>query len=460
MKRTYISTMGMALALSVAPCCFSSSLLRAQTQQQNVVKNKVTLNLKNASIKTFFSEMKRQTGLDFMCSADLAKHLRPITLNVKNADMNQVLSDVLSSQNCQWTRKGDIVMVTQKIKKVTGNRLLKGMVKDEEGEPVIGAFVKVAGTNIQTVTDANGYYQVRVPADRCQVTYGYLGMDTSSFHLAAGEGNATHHVVMTSSNELKDVMVTGYQTISRERATGSYSIISKDDLEKRHSTNLADALDGLVPGMQSQNDERGGKKFTIRGTSTMNANKTPLVVVDGFPIMDNNDVDYRLSSNPNLTALERINPDDVESITVLKDAAAASIWGARSANGVIVITTKKGKKKNAVEVEAGTQFTIGAKQNVQHLTNLATSRQTINYQKWVFKNDFLGDEYTPIIDNINNCLSPSEVLLYQGLKWGTMSEEQMNEQLDKLAQLDNRKQISKYMLKTPVIGKPNASVSA
>ena len=201
---------------------------------------------------------------------------------------------------------------------------------------------------------------------------------------------------MTSSNELKDVMVTGYQTISRERATGSYTIISKEDLEKRHSASLADALDGLVTGMQSEDDGIGGRKFTIRGTSTMNANKTPLVVVDGFPIMDNNDVDYKLSSNPNLTALERINPDDVESITVLKDAAAASIWGARSANGVIVITTKKGKKKNTVEVEAGTQFTIGSKQNVLHLTNLASSRETINYQKWVFNNDFLGDEYTQV----------------------------------------------------------------
>ncbi len=452
--------MGMALALSVAPCWFSSSVLRAQTQQQTVVNNKVTLQLKNASVKTFFSEMKRQTGLDFMCSADLAKHLRPITLNVKNADLSQVLNEVLGDQNCQWTRKGDIVMLTRQTKKFTGNRLLKGTVKDEDGEPVIGAFVKVDGTNVQTVTDANGYYQVRVPADRCLVTYGYLGMESSSYHLAAGEGNASHHVVMVSCNELKDVMVTGYQTISRERATGSYSIIGKEELERRHSSNLADALDGLVPGMQSQDDGRGGKKFTIRGTSTMNANKTPLVVVDGYPIMDNNDVDYKLSSNPNLTALERINPDDVESITVLKDAAAASIWGARSANGVIVITTKKGKKKNAVEVEAGTQFTIGAKQNVQHLTNLSTSRQTINYQKWIFQNGYLGEEYTPILDNINNCISPSEALLYQGMYWGTISEEEMNAQLEKLAQLDNRKQISKYMLQTPVISKTHASVSA
>lgn len=444
MKKTYFSTMGMALILGALPCWASSSPLE-EVVQQRVLKATVTLKLDKVGVKVFFSEMKRQTGLDFVCSSELARHLSPITLHVSGADAAQVLDQVLGSRGCQWSRKGNIIMVTRKKSKVQGYRLLKGYVKDEEGEAVIGAFVKVEGTDIQTVTDADGYYQIKVPTSQSKVTYGYLGMDTASYMLASGFSNATHHVKMTSSNELKDVMVTGYQTISRERATGSYTIISKEDLEKRHSASLADALDGLVTGMQSEDDGRGGRKFTIRGTSTMNANKTPLVVVDGFPIMDNNDVDYKLSSNPNLTALERINPDDVESITVLKDAAAASIWGARSANGVIVITTKKGKKKNTVEVEAGTQFTIGSKQNVQHLTNLASSRETINYQKWVFNNDFLGDEYTQVIDNLNNCVSPSEVLLYQGLRWNTMSQADMNAHLETLALLDNRKQIKKYL---------------
>ena len=459
MKKTYFSTMGMALILGALPCWASSSPLE-EVVQQRVLKATVTLKLDKVGVKVFFSEMKRQTGLDFVCSSELARHLSPITLHVSGADAAQVLDQVLGSRSCQWSRKGNIIMVTRKESKVQGYRLLKGYVKDEEGEAVIGAFVKVEGTDIQTVTDADGYYQIKVPASQSKVTYGYLGMDTASYMLASGSSNATHHVKMTSSNELKDVMVTGYQTISRERATGSYTIISKEDLEKRHSASLADALDGLVTGMQSEDDGRGGRKFTIRGTSTMNANKTPLVVVDGFPIMDNNDVDYKLSSNPNLTALERINPDDVESITVLKDAAAASIWGARSANGVIVITTKKGKKKNTVEVEAGTQFTIGSKQNVQHLTNLASSRETINYQKWVFNNDFLGDEYTQVIDNLNNCVSPSEVLLYQGLRWNTMSQADMNARLEALAQLDNRKQIKKYLLQTPVTSKTHASISA
>lgn len=459
MRKHDLYSMGLVLALSAAPCWMGSSALMAQTHQPTVIKKNVTLHLQKASVKDFFAEMKKQTGLDFICSADLAKQLHAITLNVKNMEASQVLDEVLGNQNCQWKRKGDIIMVTRK-EKVQGHRLLKGYVKDEEGEPVIGAFVKVEGTNIQTVTDANGYYQLRVPAANSKITYGYLGMNNNTYILASGSHDATHHVTMTSNNELSDVMVTGYQTISRERATGSYSIINKEDLEKRHSTNLADALDGLVPGMQSQDDGRGGKKFTIRGTSTMNANKTPLVVVDGYPIMDNNDVDYKLRSNPNLNALERINPDDVESITILKDAAAASIWGARSANGVIVITTKKNKKKNAVEVEAGTQFSVGAKQNVQHLTNLASSRDAINYQRWIFQNDYLGDEYTRSIDNLNNCISPSELLLYKGLRWGEMDESEMNAQLNHLASLDNKKQISKYLLQTPITSKTHASISA
>lgn len=157
MRKHDLYSMGLVLALSAAPCWMGSSALMAQTHQPTVIKKNVTLHLQKASVKDFFAEMKKQTGLDFICSADLAKQLHAITLNVKNMEASQVLDEVLGNQNCQWKRKGDIIMVTRK-EKVQGHRLLKGYVKDEEGEPVIGAFVKVEGTNIQTVTDANGYY--------------------------------------------------------------------------------------------------------------------------------------------------------------------------------------------------------------------------------------------------------------------------------------------------------------
>lgn len=418
----------------------------------------VTLALKEANVKTFFKTMRQQTGLDFICSAELAKQLPAITYSAKNAEVGAVLDAVLGKMGCQWSKKGNIVTVQKKDIK-DGWRYVSGYVSDTSGEPLIGAYVSVKGTDLRTVTDDKGYYRLRVPARTCDVEYSYIGLETAVRHFREGTGNVSHTVRMQDNSILDEVMVTGYQTISRERATGSYTIVKGEDLQKRHTSSLADALDGLATGLQSTDDGRGGKRFTIRGMSTMNANRTPLVVVDGYPIIDNNDADYNLSSNPNLNALERINPDDVESITVLKDAAAASIWGARSSNGVIVITTKKNKNKNSFSVEGGTQLTIGQKQNVAHLTNVASSRDMINYQRWIFENGLLGGEYAQTMSNLNNVISPSELLMYQGYSWGTISMDEMDAQLDRMAQTDNTAQIRKHLLKTPITSRTNASVS-
>ncbi len=131
-------------------------------------------------------------------------------------------------------------------------------------------------------------------------------------------------------------MNTGYQRISKERATGAYDVVNKDMLIRNGpSPIVSTALQGMVPGMQGKEKIRWQFQFLVRGTSSMYADSKPLVVVDGFPVAD--------------TSFTTINPNDIESVTVLKDAAAASIWGARSANGVIVITTKQAKSRTKAQ---------------------------------------------------------------------------------------------------------------
>ena len=235
------------------------------------------------------------------------------------------LDQVFGQMGCSYTVQGSIVTVSRHAS-AQKSRTVYGYVKDDEGEPLPGVPVKVKGTDLQTITDANGYYRLKVPAGECQIEYSYIGMESQTLKLAKGGSDQNRSIRLTSDNTLNEVVVTGYQTISKERATGAYTIIDKDDLSKRHAQNLAQALDGLVAGMQGNDNGRGGKNFTIRGTSTMNADNTPLVVVDGFPVTDN--PSSGADTNPNLNALERLNPDDIESITFLKDAAAASIWGA------------------------------------------------------------------------------------------------------------------------------------
>ncbi len=334
-------------------------------------------------------------------------------------------------------------------------RHIEGMVRDDEGEPLPGAIVRVKDGSAQVITDADGHYVISVPTTACQVEYSYLGMLSHTADFPQGTADQKQNVKLVSDNHLSEVVVTGYQTISKERATGSYTIINSKDIESRHAASLSQALEGLVAGMQGNDDGRGGKAFTIRGVSTMNADTQPLIVIDGFPIMDN--PSHGAKDNPNLNALERINTDDIESITFLKDAAAASIWGARSANGVIVITTKKAQKQWTID--ASTQLTIARKQDVAHLTNLATASQMINYQRWMFEKQMMSGGYTQNMSNLYNSMTLSELLLYQGMNWGTISTDDMNRQLSALAALDNRKQIKDEMLNNPLQSQTNFSLS-
>ena len=417
----------------------------------------VTLSLQKANVKDFFREMKRLTGLDFICGSELVRQLPLVTVSVKDVPAERVLSDVLGQIGCKYTIDGSIVTITHRDQ--TGRtRHIEGTVRDDQGEPLPGAIVRVKGNSVQVVTDNDGRYTINAPTAACQLEYAYLGMLTHTADFAQGTADVRQNVRLISDNRLSEVVVTGYQTISKVRATGAYSIIKKEDIQKRHTASLSQALEGLVAGMQGNDDGRGGKMFTIRGTSTMNADTQPLIVIDGFPIMDN--PSSGASTNPNMNALERINTDDIESITFLKDAAAASIWGARSANGVIVITTKKAQKGlRQWSVEASTQFSIAKKQDVAHFTNLATSAQMINYQRWMFENDMLSGGYTQNMSNLYNSMTQSELLLYQGMSWGTMTTDEMNRQLAALTALDNRQQIEDHLLKSPLQSQTNVAVS-
>ena len=416
---------------------------------------RVSLHLHVASAKEAFDAISHQTGLTFLYDSNLSASWPKVSVSADDADATKVLDGLMSQLGCRYDIDGRMVTITR----VSENamRAVSGKVTDDHGEPLPGVVVQVKGSDLKTITDGDGFYKIKAPCTACALLYSYIGMEDNTVQIGAGKQDTQRSVVLKGDNMLGEVVVTGYQTISRERATGSYNIIKGSELANRHATNLADALDGLATGLQSSDDGRGGKKFTIRGTSTMLADQAPLVVVDGFPIMDN--LSSTASSNPNLNALERLNPDDIESITILKDAAAASIWGARSANGVIVITTKKAKKGQPLQVNASTQVSIGQRQDVNQLTGLASSANMVAYEKWCFERGMLGSQYTGEMSSLFNAITPSQLLLYKGMSWGTISKDEMNTQLAAFAARQNNHQISKYLLKTPINSLTDASLS-
>lgn len=204
------------------------------------------------------------------------------------------------------------------------DRRVSGKVTDSAGDPVIGAAVMLKDGSTGAVTSNDGYFTLEADESDVLVVQS-LGYET--VEIPVGVRSNFTVVLEDAVHLLDDVVVTGYQTLSKERATGSFDIIDKAQIEKP-AGNIATRLIGSAAGLVGTQDAYGNPIFEIRGRSSLTDTPTqPLLVVDGFAIEG---------------GFDSINPNDVESITVLKDAAAASIWGAKSANGVIVVTTKNG----------------------------------------------------------------------------------------------------------------------
>ena len=215
----------------------------------------------------------------------------------------------------------------------SAQKLVSGRVTDSHGEPVMGATVRVAGTSVTTTTDANGYFKLKsVPASAKKLTVSYIGMNTATVNVA---GNVQ---VVLKDNDLQEVVVVGYGTAKKGSFTGSVSAIKGAQLQKLQVSNVTKALEGIMPGIQTTSSTgQPGSSATIyvRGIGSISASSAPLIILDGAP--------YEGSLNS-------INPADIETINLQKDASATSIYGARGANGILYITTKKGGQDGKTRV--------------------------------------------------------------------------------------------------------------
>jgi len=237
--------------------------------------------------------------------------------------------------------------------KVTGT-----VVSSEDGQPVIGATVKVLGTKQGVVADADGRFSITLPAGKHQLQVSYVGMETKT---VTAKGGGMRIVLTPDANSLDEIMVVAYGTAKKSAFTGSASLMKSETLEKRQVSNVTNAMAGEIAGVQilSNNGQPGSEAtIRIRGIGSLNASSKPLYVVDGAPY----DGD-----------LAAINTADIESMTVLKDAASAALYGARGANGVVMITTKRGKQgKTKITFDAKIGANQRATRNYDVLRNPAT----------------------------------------------------------------------------------------
>ncbi|MBR6945589.1 MAG: TonB-dependent receptor plug domain-containing protein, partial [Prevotella sp.] len=422
---------------SAAP--WTTAAMAQQASQKNV-----TLNMKSANVKDFFSEVTKQTGLNFICKSDLANQLPKVTVQATNKPVRQVLSTVFSQLGCNYEIEDNFVTVTKKQSGGGGTRQVKGVVRDADGELLIGVPVSIGDGRVSTVTDVNGAYSLTIPTDQTTLKYTYVGMEDAYLTIPRGTRDISKDVVMKSENMLGDVMVTGYQTISRERATGAFGKVDADHLAQP-TANIGERLVGSVAGLAATTDANGDIAFQIRGLSTLVAsNKDPLLIVDGFPVE---------------ASINTLNPNNVESITVLKDAAAASIWGAKAANGVIVVTTKDGKDarnaKGGVKVSFNSMLKYSPKIDNDYYTANASNQEIIDWQIYCFKNNDFGRQALIGDSNSNsnlrynyNSYSNLYVMLNEN-RLGYVSDSELNAYIAKIRTQDNSQQIKDYLLDNP-----------
>ena len=271
------------------------------------------------------------------------------------------------------------------------NIQISGVVKDVVGDPLIGVSVLVKGGTKGTSTDYNGFYTISAPADGTLV-FSYVGMDTQEVKIG---GSKKLDVTMTENgNYIDEVVVIGYGTVKKRDLTGSVSSVKSDDLNLAVAPSVAHALQGKAAGLViSQNSAQpgGGLDIRVRGEGSINGSKTPLYVVDGFPITE---LEQPSTTNERMVAgtqsvLNFINPADIESIEVLKDASATAIYGSRAANGVVLITTKRGKEGRTVVSYSGSysiqQYTDNY--DVYNLKEWMNAMNTATWDLWMYENN-------------------------------------------------------------------------
>lgn len=288
----------------------------------------VTVNVRNASLQEVFKVIENQTTYRFSYRNSLLDNRKDITLSKQNALVPSVLNEALAGRDLEYKIVSSKMIAISEKKNVPTRKLRKitGIVKDSSGEPIIGANVVVKGTSIGSITDIDGNFSFEAPSDG-HLLISYLGYEEQSILLS---GKNTINVVLKEDTKLLDeVVVIGYGIQKKKLVTGATIQVTGEKLSKLNTVDAFGALQSQAAGVQiTQNSGEPGEgyKINIRGLGTTGS-ATPLYVIDGV-------------AGGNISAL---SPNDIESIDILKDAASAAIYGARAANGVILVTTKQGK---------------------------------------------------------------------------------------------------------------------
>lgn len=378
-----VLAMRLTLVLTIAACLNASAGTYAQ---------QISLSVKNATLRQVFTAIEKQTGFLIFYNNDVLKETKPVTIDVRNGSLEEVLKAVLKEQSLQYS----IVRKTIIIKKAApptelpspeiAQTPVNGAVRDTAGMPLMGVSIAIKGTKKGVATDAEGKFSIDAPPGSVLVV-SFIGYQPRE--VTVREQAALNIILRRSVSALDETVVIAYGTTSKRLNTGSVTTVKAEDIQKQPVGNPIIALSGRVPGLamqQTTGAPGAAVRFNVRGLNSLSGANDPFIIIDGVPFSSSNvraNMGSTIGAFGGASPFNAINTADIESIEVLKDADATSIYGSRGANGVILITTKKGKSgKTGLNVNIYHGFG-----KVSRKMEMLDTRQYLDMRYEAFAND-------------------------------------------------------------------------
>ncbi len=387
--------------------CFLLSMTVGNLHSQTLDK-KISISVKDALVRPVLEEIEKKSGVHFVYDEKIVSATQKVSLDFEDSPLRLVLDDLCRKISLRYEVEKNLVLLLplprQQPAQSKKSVLIRGHVRDELGEPIPGVTVMLKGTSAGTVTNVQGLYVFDVPEmEDITLVFSFVGMKTQEVKYT-GQDSIDVKMTMDVKN-VDEVVVTGYQTVKKRSMAGSTSHVDAEDLVLTGTQTLEQALQGKIPGMMVINTSGltgTRQRVRVRGTSTLLGSAEPVWVVDGViqedPLpFETNDLTNLNPDNMDMIkdfvggAISWLNPQDIDDITVLKDASATAIYGVKAANGVIVITTKKGEK-GRLSLNYGGSVTFTPRLNYNRM-ELMNSQQRVDVSREAYENGLvLGTE--------------------------------------------------------------------
>ncbi|MCG8412458.1 MAG: SusC/RagA family TonB-linked outer membrane protein [Bacteroidales bacterium] len=399
---------------------FSFIMINTSAASVQIQGKVIKVNENNVNLNEFIWKLKKLTGYEFVCDSDDLSEYSNVSIK-KQGSIEQIFDEVLKDTDLTYYSEGDIYVIKKKevIESTQPEaKILTGKVLDKTGASLPGVSVIIENTTLGTSTGIDGDYILAIPAGTVNIVFSFIGMETQIVRYSGQE--SMDIVLQESSLNIDEVVITGYQQINKRKLASSVTTVNSKQLEKIKVASIDKMLEGQLSGVSvigNTSTPGVAAKVRIRGASSISGNREPIWVVDGVILQDPvkvtaaqlNSADYL---NKVGNAIQSINPSDIARIDVLKDASATAIYGVKAANGVIVITTKSGKKGKP-QITFSTQHDVVERPSYESL-NLMNSKERVDISREIIRRSLLNTSTSDFgYENLYRRYTRKEISLQQ-----------------------------------------------